>query len=191
MGRTIMAAITANFYKFAKRPAVVLGSGFQICSRLGSFFRFFRRYCIMRSPFDTIESEDVEYISSKFQKTISKKSQIPNKENFKLKRTFYWLFCFFILPFCNLEFFGNCFLELGAFMYYIIGSGNPGTEYDMTRHNTGRIILSAFLKKYDFPAAEFDKKLNTLVSTGNLQLTTYNLSCPETFMNKSGDTSES
>ena len=60
-------------------------------------------------------------------------------------------------------------------MYYIIGLGDPGTEYDMTRHNTGRIILSAFLKKYDFPAAEFDKKLNALVSTVNLQLTTYNL----------------
>ena len=71
-------------------------------------------------------------------------------------------------------------------MYYILGLGNPGEEYDNTRHNTGRIVLSAFLKKNKFPEPEFDKKLNSLVSTSKLKTFNLQLIMPETFMNKSG-----
>ena len=73
-------------------------------------------------------------------------------------------------------------------MYNIIGLGNTGSEYEMTRHNTGRIIVDAFMKKYDFPEAEFDKKLNALVSTGKLKSSNIQLIMPATFMNKSGET---
>ena len=32
--------------------------------------------------------------------------------------------------------------------YIIAGLGNPGEEYENTRHNTGRIILEAIRKEY-------------------------------------------
>lgn len=32
-------------------------------------------------------------------------------------------------------------------MFYIIGLGNPGTEYENTRHNTGRMAVDVFEKK--------------------------------------------
>lgn len=80
-------------------------------------------------------------------------------------------------------------------MWFLVGLGNPGKEYENTRHNTGRIVLETFRKINDFPEWKFDKKLNALVSRGSVspssskvrsqQLTV--LLKPQTFMNKSGD----
>lgn len=70
--------------------------------------------------------------------------------------------------------------------YIFLGLGNPGKEYENTRHNTGRIMLEFFRKANDFPDWKFDKKSNALVSKGKLGKHTVTLVCPETFMNKSG-----
>ena len=51
--------------------------------------------------------------------------------------------------------------------YLIVGLGNPGAEYDDTRHNVGARVLGEFAKQ-----------------NKNKQLT---LLAPTTFMNKSGD----
>lgn len=67
-------------------------------------------------------------------------------------------------------------------MKIIAGLGNPGKEYQTTRHNAGRIALEVFRKKNKFNDWEFDKKLNALTSKKNGIL----LILPETFMNKSG-----
>jgi PTH1 family peptidyl-tRNA hydrolase len=71
-------------------------------------------------------------------------------------------------------------------MYYITGLGNPGKEYEKSRHNSGRIVLDAFRKKQKFPAWELNKKLKALTSEGKIKKEKVQLILPETFMNKSG-----
>ncbi|PIQ69427.1 MAG: hypothetical protein COV90_01490, partial [Candidatus Tagabacteria bacterium CG11_big_fil_rev_8_21_14_0_20_41_11] len=53
-------------------------------------------------------------------------------------------------------------------MYIIVGLGNPGEEYEVTRHNTGRMIVMDFAKKQEFPEWVFDKKSNALKSEGKV-----------------------
>ncbi len=68
----------------------------------------------------------------------------------------------------------------------IIGLGNPGTEYEGTRHNAGREAVMKFAAKLKFGEFEFDKKKQALVSGGKVGKTSATLVLPETFMNKSG-----
>ena len=71
--------------------------------------------------------------------------------------------------------------------YVFVGLGNPGEEYENTRHNTGRMILDVFRKKQELPEWEFDKKSNALVSSGKVGRSKVTILLPETFMNKSGN----
>ena len=66
--------------------------------------------------------------------------------------------------------------------YIIAGLGNPGQEYDNTRHNTGRIILQSLVDD-EF---SFSKKNNALVSEMKIGKEKIKLIAPETFMNNSG-----
>lgn len=70
--------------------------------------------------------------------------------------------------------------------YVIIGLGNPGEEYDQTRHNTGRMAVMAFARANDFGEFVFDKKSNAELSEGKIKKTGIILVLPDTFMNKSG-----
>ena len=70
--------------------------------------------------------------------------------------------------------------------YLIVGLGNPGEEYELTRHNTGRIVLSALHKKENLSPFKLDKKLKALVSEGKIGKDKIDVIFPETFMNKSG-----
>ncbi|MFA6315408.1 MAG: aminoacyl-tRNA hydrolase [Candidatus Paceibacterota bacterium] len=79
--------------------------------------------------------------------------------------------------------------------YIIVGLGNPGEQYENTRHNVGRMALDAIRKEYggDF---EFDKKKNALISEVEIVSAVSKspkskkekviLMAPETFMNNSG-----
>src|SRR5690349_6094785 len=71
-------------------------------------------------------------------------------------------------------------------MYIIAGLGNPGEEYKDTRHNVGRMMLTALAKKGDFGEFEFNKKLNALTAKGKIGKAEVMLVAPETFMNNSG-----
>jgi len=73
-------------------------------------------------------------------------------------------------------------------MHVIVGLGNPGGEYNGTRHNTGRMALDYFRKKHDFSDWRHDKKLNAEVSEGKVGKEKASLVCPDTFMNNSGRT---
>lgn len=68
----------------------------------------------------------------------------------------------------------------------LIGLGNPGQEYEGTRHNAGREALMKFAKKFKFDDFEFDKKKAALVTSGKIGKNAATLILPETFMNKSG-----
>ena len=71
-------------------------------------------------------------------------------------------------------------------MHIIAGLGNPGKEYEGTRHNTGRVVLEYFRKKNDFPDWRADKKTRALVSEGKIGKEKVMLIMPEAFMNNSG-----
>lgn len=71
-------------------------------------------------------------------------------------------------------------------MYYIVGLGNPGEEYEYTRHNAGRIAVQAFIKKHGLPEVVPSKKYTALVSAGEIDGEKVTVHMPETFMNKSG-----
>lgn len=72
-------------------------------------------------------------------------------------------------------------------MHYILGLGNQGEEYELTRHNAGRIVVFDFIKKEKIDELKFDKKLKALVSKGEVGKNKFQIILPETFMNKSGD----
>ncbi|HBM45613.1 MAG: Peptidyl-tRNA hydrolase [Parcubacteria group bacterium GW2011_GWF2_38_76] len=74
--------------------------------------------------------------------------------------------------------------------YIIVGLGNPGEEYEDTRHNMGRIVLEnmrkIFSKDADFSDWEFDKKLRALFSEGKVAKQKIMLIEPDNYMNNSG-----
>jgi len=71
--------------------------------------------------------------------------------------------------------------------YIIVGLGNPGQEYEVTRHNTGRIIVDAFGKSIGVKEWKENKKLKAETAEMKLGKNTVLLIKPNTFMNKSGD----
>lgn len=72
-------------------------------------------------------------------------------------------------------------------MHYIIGLGNPGEEYESTRHNAGRMAVFDFIKKEKIDDPEYDKKLKALAVKGEIDKEKIQIILPETFMNKSGN----
>ena len=72
--------------------------------------------------------------------------------------------------------------------YIIAGLGNPGEEYENTRHNTGRIVLDVVRKEYGDNEFEFDRKINALVADGKIGKEKVSFIESETFMNNSGKT---
>ena len=86
-------------------------------------------------------------------------------------------------------------------MRYIVGLGNPGEEYELTRHNAGRMAVLELARKEGMGELVFDKKLNALVGKGEIGGPAFakasagkekvQIILPETFMNKSGDSLKS
>ncbi len=71
--------------------------------------------------------------------------------------------------------------------WFVVGLGNPGPEYENTRHNTGAIVLEAFRKTERLPEWSQDKKRKALISEGKVGNQKILLIFPQTFMNKSGE----
>jgi PTH1 family peptidyl-tRNA hydrolase len=71
-------------------------------------------------------------------------------------------------------------------MTLIVGLGNPGKEYEGTRHNAGQIILEKIAKANDFSEWKDDMKLKSFRSKGELSGEKVEFLLPNTFMNNSG-----
>src|SRR6185312_9687798 len=70
----------------------------------------------------------------------------------------------------------------------LVGLGNPGKEYENTRHNAGFICLDEFVAKTDEMPDWIQKKdLKCLMSTGRIGENRVIAIKPNTFMNVSGD----
>jgi PTH1 family peptidyl-tRNA hydrolase len=68
----------------------------------------------------------------------------------------------------------------------IVGLGNPGKEYEKTRHNAGRMVVEYFAKNCNMGEFTLHKKSNALVAEGKVGKEKVTLVLPETFMNNSG-----
>ena len=69
-------------------------------------------------------------------------------------------------------------------MIILSGLGNPGKEYDGTRHNIGFDLINCLHKHYNFP--EFRKKFDGLFSKSEILGQEVVMFKPEKFMNLSG-----
>ena len=68
----------------------------------------------------------------------------------------------------------------------IVGLGNPGKEYEKTRHNAGRSAVELVVKQENAPELVFNKTSNALVSKGDIDGAKATFVLPETMMNLSG-----
>ncbi len=70
----------------------------------------------------------------------------------------------------------------------IVGLGNPGAKYEMTRHNAGFLCLDEFVSKTEEMESWIDKKnLKCQLSTGKIGDSRVLAVKPTTFMNLSGE----
>ncbi|GAV22794.1 aminoacyl-tRNA hydrolase [Carboxydothermus pertinax] len=69
-------------------------------------------------------------------------------------------------------------------MFIITGLGNPGREYENTRHNAGFMVVDGFAEKFGIPITK--KKFKSLVGEGEIFGEKVLLLKPQTYMNLSG-----
>jgi len=69
-------------------------------------------------------------------------------------------------------------------MRLIVGLGNPGKEYEGSRHNLGFQVLDRMAERLGAPA--WKRQQGALVARGTYQGAAYLLAKPQTFMNNSG-----
>ncbi len=71
-------------------------------------------------------------------------------------------------------------------MKYIVGLGNPGKEYENTRHNIGQDVVEQFVEDNSFSSWYVPSHGEFRQSTGEKGAEEYVCIIPMTFMNKSG-----
>jgi PTH1 family peptidyl-tRNA hydrolase len=70
-------------------------------------------------------------------------------------------------------------------MLFIVGLGNPGLEYEWSRHNLGFMLVDKLSRDANIEVRR--RECNALVGRGVLQGTEVQLVKPQTFMNLSGE----
>ena len=74
---------------------------------------------------------------------------------------------------------------MGAKMYVIVGLGNPGREYDNSRHNIGFDVIEKLAQQDNIDVLE--KKHKAVIGKGFVAGEKCILAKPQTFMNLSGE----
>jgi PTH1 family peptidyl-tRNA hydrolase len=69
-------------------------------------------------------------------------------------------------------------------MFLLVGLGNPGKEYEKTRHNLGFMVVDAIADQYNFSSPKV--KFHGIVSEGTIDGEKVILFKPTTYMNRSG-----
>lgn len=72
-------------------------------------------------------------------------------------------------------------------MKIIVGLGNPGKEYESTRHNAGFLCVDFLREKWDFSSWKEEKKFKAYISEGMQNNEKVILCKPQTYMNLSGE----
>jgi PTH1 family peptidyl-tRNA hydrolase len=70
-------------------------------------------------------------------------------------------------------------------MFILVGLGNPGKEYDNTRHNVGFMAVDEICYRYNF--TNFSKKFDGLIAEGKIADEKVIALKPQTYMNLSGN----
>lgn len=70
-------------------------------------------------------------------------------------------------------------------MFLIVGLGNPGKQYEHTRHNVGFDVIDELAEKYNISISE--KKHKALLGKGVIEGQKVVLAKPQTYMNLSGE----
>ena len=70
-------------------------------------------------------------------------------------------------------------------MKLIVGLGNPGADYEHSRHNVGWMIVDAFAKKFRVGVSKHEK--DAMTGEGRVAGGSVKVAKPQTFMNNSGD----
>lgn len=70
-------------------------------------------------------------------------------------------------------------------MYFIVGLGNPGLQYENTRHNAGFMTIDYLANKYDIDVRK--SKFKSLYGQGTISGQKVMLIKPQTYMNNSGE----
>jgi peptidyl-tRNA hydrolase, PTH1 family len=71
-------------------------------------------------------------------------------------------------------------------MHYIVGLGNPGEEYERTRHNVGFMMLRNFVEAAGLPSFHESSAFSGEISEGVFEGEEVTILLPHTYMNASG-----
>ena len=69
-------------------------------------------------------------------------------------------------------------------MHLLVGLGNPGKDYEKTRHNVGFMIIDRLVDSYSFSTPK--AKFHGIISEGSIDGCKLLAAKPNTFMNRSG-----
>lgn len=69
-------------------------------------------------------------------------------------------------------------------MKLIVGLGNPGARYRLSRHNMGFLVLDRLAERYNISITQ--KGFNTLLGRGRIESVPVLLAKPQCYMNRSG-----
>ncbi len=72
-------------------------------------------------------------------------------------------------------------------MFLIIGLGNPGKQYEKTRHNVGFMAADLIAETHFFSRFKKQSKFNAELAEGTINNVKTIIAKPQTFMNSSGE----